>query len=156
MISKKVQIVCIFLIIVISISSCGSFPKINQIAEQLIGEKNSGQKVTSVPVEFIVEVREPISENETIVLSIVDPITGLGVNPRFYEMTKISPSIFQAQIQLPKSSTIYYKYLVQGNSQNGEVSSLGEPINFRMFINEDGGAIHDILAKWKGSQVPER
>lgn len=156
MISKKVQIVCFFVIIVILLSSCGSFPKIDQITEQLIGEKNSGQGVTPVPVEFNVEVREPISENETIVLSILDPITGLGVNPRFYEMKKNSPSLFQAQIQLPKTSTIYYKYLVQGNSQNAEVSSFGEPIDYRMYFNEDGGAVHDILAKWKGSQVPER
>lgn len=137
------------------INACGRFlpPEVTDIH---FSESSSETKQTLTPIIFKVDVRGTISDSESIVLGILDPISGISMNPVFYPMVNISPSKFKVLVDLPKDSLVYYKYFIQGNGQHEEVTSLGEPISSRILITRDQNEVVDILAKWEGDIKPIR
>ena len=98
---------------------------------------------------FIVTLPEPLQANETLILSILDEVTGLSLNPTPYPMTAIDPLTYTATLPLPYNSVVKYRYSRRtGNDEVNEDTSLNSVIRYRLHHVAGPREVRDIIADW--------
>ena len=104
-----------------------------------------------VEVHFFVFLPVPLSDGESIVLEVVDEVTGLPYNSRVYEMVRGNDQSYSVSVSFPSGSVVKYRYLRIGASINPEVTGGGDEVRYRMIFVNGETTTTDILQSWQGS-----
>jgi hypothetical protein len=97
---------------------------------------------------FIVTLPEPLTASETLVLALLDEVTGLSLNPTMYPMSPRDSLNYTAVLPLPLNSVVKYRYVRRSNVQIMEDTNLGASIRYRLYSVTGPGEVHDILGDW--------
>ena len=62
-------------------------------------------------VSFTVRLPEPLLPNEVLVLSVLDEVTGLALNPVDYQMNIVDANTYTTSLAIPDKSVIKYRYV---------------------------------------------
>ncbi|MGA2503457.1 MAG: carboxypeptidase regulatory-like domain-containing protein [Anaerolineales bacterium] len=114
----------------------------------------SGQTSTPLPaaaVTFSVALPSPLLAGETLSLSVVDEVTGLGLNAVTYAMQGMDALHYTVAIPFPLNSIVKYRYIRQGTIPFMEDDSFDKPVRYRMYFVTGPGSVDDVVAFWSDS-----
>jgi hypothetical protein len=97
---------------------------------------------------FIAHLPEPLAPGETLVLALLDEVTGLSLNATYYPMQARDPLTYTAVLPLPMQAIIKYRYARQSSVQILEDTSFSTPIRYRLYYVSGPGEINDIISDW--------
>jgi hypothetical protein len=98
---------------------------------------------------FTVSIPEPLASGESIMLSVLDEITGLSFNATAYPMQQGQDNLtFTASIALPMNAVIKYRYVRQSGRPFLEDTALDSAIRYRLYNVTGPGEVHDIVGSW--------
>ena len=97
---------------------------------------------------FIVTLPEPLQQDETLAIAVMDEVTGLSLNAVQYPMSARDSLTYTAVLPLPYNSVVKYRYIRRGDSQVLEDTNLGTPIRYRMHFVAGPGEVQDVIADW--------
>ena len=114
---------------------------------------------TSEPVEidplatitFQVEVPVDTPPGQPVMLSLLDEVTGLGLNISRQEMQKVSESTYTLTLPFPVGAIIKYRYARQDTFIAEEHTTDGRPVRYRIYRVDGPGVAKDIVAVWSDS-----
>jgi len=109
--------------------------------------------ITATPValaEITFNVSVPVALNpgESLVIGLLDEVTGLGLNPILYPMTAVDPQRFTIKLPLGLNSIMKYRYYRQGSIPALENTALGFPVRYRIYSVGGPGSVDDRVAAW--------
>jgi hypothetical protein len=113
--------------------------------------QSSGPTATPIPaaaVTFRVVLPSPLLAGETLSLSVVDEVTGLGLNAVTYAMQGMDSLHYTVAIPFPLNSIIKYRFIRQGTIPFQENDSFNKPVRYRMYAVTGPGAVDDVIASW--------
>jgi hypothetical protein len=105
----------------------------------------------SAAVTFRVMLPFPLQAGETLYLSVVDEITGLGLNAVNYAMQGLDALNYIVAIPFPLNSIVKYRYIRQGMIPFLEDDSFDRPVRYRMYAVTGPGTVDDVVASWSDS-----
>jgi hypothetical protein len=98
-----------------------------------------------------VALPSPLLAGETLYLSVVDEITGLGLNTVTYAMQGMDTLHYSIAIPFAVNSIVKYRYLRQGAIPFMETDSFDKPVRYRMYDVTGPGMVDDVVASWSDS-----
>ena len=105
----------------------------------------------SAAVTFSVTLPLPLLGGETLYLSVVDEVTGLGLNPVNYAMQGMDTLHYTVTIPFPLYSVVKYRFMRQGTLPTLEDDATDKPIRYRMYYVTGPGTVQDIVSSWTDS-----
>ena len=114
----------------------------------------SGPTATPQPsavVIFRVAIPSPLLTGETLHLSVVDEVTGLGLNAATYAMQGIDTLHYSVAIPFTLNSIVKYRYTRQGTIPIQEDDSFDKPVRYRLYDVTAPGEVDDVIASWSDS-----
>ncbi|MCX7755792.1 MAG: carboxypeptidase regulatory-like domain-containing protein [Anaerolineales bacterium] len=106
---------------------------------------------TPVPlaeVTFTALLPAPLAPGETLVLGVLDEVTGLGLNPTLYPMTQVDAQRYTLQLPLVLNSLVKYRYYRKGTGMALEDTSAGNVVRYRLYHVTGPGGTEDRIASW--------
>lgn len=97
---------------------------------------------------FIATLPEPLQANETLLLVVLDEVTGLSLNPTQYPMKARDTLTYEATIPVIYNGVIKYRYVRQSASIVFEDTSFNTAIRYRMHVANGPSEVRDIIADW--------
>ena len=118
-----------------------------------ISPDTSQSRVPFVPstdalVTFRVTLPEPLLPGDSIFLTILDEVTGLGLNPKRYIMEAEDDTNYYVILPFVLGSMIQYRYQRQGSTLSQEHLPDGRPVRYRIYHVEGPGIVEDIVSRW--------
>jgi hypothetical protein len=114
----------------------------------------TGPTPTPLPaaaIAFNVTLPSPLLPGETLYLSIVDEVTGLGLNPVNYAMQGMDTLHYTLTLPFPVGSVLKYRYLRQSILPVLEDNSAGKVVRYRLYSVLAPGTVQDIVSSWTDS-----
>jgi hypothetical protein len=111
----------------------------------------SGPTSTPLPaaaVTFNVVLPSPLSAGETLYLSVVDEVTGLGLNGVTYAMQGMDDLHYTVAIPFALNSVVKYRYIRQGTIPFMEHDSFNKPVRYRLYDVTGPGSVIDVISAW--------
>ena len=105
----------------------------------------------SAAVTFTVSLPSPLLAGEVLSLSVLDEITGLGLNPINYSMQGMDMHRYTVTIPFALNSIVKYRYVRQGKLPTLENTSADKTVRYRMYQVTGPGAIEDVVSSWADS-----
>ena len=105
----------------------------------------------SAAITFSVTLPSPLPAGEALYLSVVDEITGLGLNPINYTLQGMDTLHYTATIPITINSVIKYRYMRHGTLPTLEDDSADKPVRYRMYYVTGPGAAEDVVSSWADS-----
>src|SRR5262245_58537999 len=102
---------------------------------------------------FTVRLPEPLLPNEILVLSVLDEVTGLALNPVDYQMTMADASTYTTQLAIPDKSVIEYRYVRRGTARINEDTDTDTQIRYRMLLVNGPTQVIDTISSWTDKPV---
>jgi hypothetical protein len=102
-------------------------------------------------ITFQVTLPSALPAGMGLVLSVLDEVTGLGLNPVNYPLQAQDAEHYTASVPFALNSVIKYRYLLQGGLPTAEVDSSGQPVRYRMVAVTGPQTVQDVVAAWSGS-----
>lgn len=102
-------------------------------------------------VTFQVEIPNETPPGQAILLSLLDEVTGLGLNISRHEMQPIGDSIYSITLPFPVGANIKYRYARQDSFLAEEHSTDQHAVRYRMYRVDGPGIVKDIVAAWSDS-----
>ena len=103
-----------------------------------------------VYVQFQLELPEPATAGERIVVEILDDVTGLPYNSRLYELKQLSDQVFGTSLSVPSGSVIKYRYGKIDQPFTPESTTRGNPVGYRLLYAPISITVQDHLQAWQG------
>ncbi|MBU2611052.1 MAG: hypothetical protein KJ606_08945 [Chloroflexi bacterium] len=103
-------------------------------------------------VTFEVSLPSPLLPGESLVLSIVDEVTGLALNATNYPMQGKDALHYRLALPLPVNSVVKYRYLRQTTLPILEDNSADQAVRYRMVYVTGPLSVQDEIAGWSDSQ----
>ena len=136
------------LLFVLTLTGC-NLPGIPKPAQSPETSNPSAQAPeTNAVIVFNVEIPANTPSGETILLSILDEVTGLALNPKRFTMTALDATHYYVGLPLPVGSIVKYRYSRQGEILAEEHISDGRPVRYRMVSVDAPGEVHDVVTRW--------
>ncbi|HXD12439.1 MAG TPA: carboxypeptidase regulatory-like domain-containing protein, partial [Anaerolineales bacterium] len=104
-------------------------------------------------VTFTVRLPEPLLPNEVLMLSIVDEVTGLALNPVDYQMNILDANTYSTVLPIPDKSVIKYRYVRNGPTKINEDTNSDSYIRYRMLLVNGPTQIVDTVSSWADKPV---
>jgi hypothetical protein len=133
----------------IFLTSC-YFPSSPKVPDTRFFENINEFATNPVNIQFQLKLSESVSENESIVLEILDDVTGLPYNIQRNELDHLYDQIYYANISVPSGSIIKYRYARIAESLYPEVSPDGELITYRLYYASMPAIVQDVHQAWQG------
>lgn len=140
------------LLLTLLISSCSFPPNLEQLLPA--ASDSAGQK-SLVEITFKVTVPANTPENETIYLSTLDEVTGLGVNAEAHQMNlepDLSGSkgsrIYTATLTVPQFSVLKYRYTRINQYAVIEHTETDQQVRYRMAYADNNQIVQDVVNRW--------
>ncbi len=111
----------------------------------------NGPSPTPLPkaqTTFTATLPEPLAPGETLVLSLLDEVTGLPYNATAYPMQSVDGLTYSAVLPLTMNGIIKYRYERRASAAIVEDTSLQTAIRYRLYYVAGPGEVHDIVADW--------
>lgn len=151
-VSRKTNLLISLLILSsLLLSSCGDF----SLEDLLPGSKSNSEEETMVEVTFFVQIPFNTPREDTIYLSLLDEVTGLGVNatahplePALGEATSGQESIYSTTLIVPQHSILKYRYTRRNQYAIIEHTQIDEQVRYRLARVENPQEIRDVVSKW--------
>ena len=105
----------------------------------------------SAAVTFKVSLPSPLLAGEVLSLSVLDEVTGLGLNPINYSMQGMDTLHYTATIPFAMNSIVKYRYMRQGKLPTLEDTSADKTVRYRMYQVTGPGAVEDVVSSWADS-----
>jgi Glycoside Hydrolase Family 113/Carboxypeptidase regulatory-like domain len=105
----------------------------------------------SAAVTFNVTLPSPLLTGETLYVSVVDEVTGLGLNPTNYAMQGMDDTHYTLTIPFAVGSVVTYRYLRQAVLPIFEDTSADKTVRYRMYYVIAPGEVQDIVSSWTDS-----
>ncbi|RJP53192.1 MAG: hypothetical protein C4583_05145 [Anaerolineaceae bacterium] len=100
-------------------------------------------------VTFHAALSAALAPNETLVLRILDEVSGLGFNYTDYPLQPRDALNYLATVPLPINSVVKYRYVRLGGNEMHETSAVNQPIRYRMHYVIGAGETIDLIAGWQ-------
>ena len=116
----------------------------------------SGPAPTALPraqVSYTVRLPEPLLPNEVLVLSVLDEVTGLALNPVDYQMNIVDSNTYTTSLAIPDKSVIKYRYVRSGPARVSEDTNTDSYIRYRMLLVNGPTQIVDTVNSWADKPV---
>jgi len=120
------------------------------------GSPNNGLGPTPQPraeVTFTVRLPDPLLAGESLLMSVVDEVTGLALNPVDYQMTMVDAITYNLMLAIPDQAVIQYRYVRSGGSRIYEDTNTDLPIRYRMLRVNGPTQIVDTVSSWTDKPV---
>ena len=99
-------------------------------------------------MNFKVTLPAPLPSGEVLTLSVVDEVTGLGLNPVNYSMQGIDALHYSVNVPLNLNSVVKYRYMRQGHLPILETTSAGASVRYRLVYVTGPSEVDDIVSAW--------
>ena len=99
-------------------------------------------------VSFQVEIPADTPPGQPILLSLLDEVTGLGLNITRQEMQKVGDSTYSITLPFPVGANIKYRYARQDLFIAEEHTTDQRPVRYRIYRVDGPGVVEDIVASW--------
>ncbi len=100
---------------------------------------------------FNVSIPSPLLPGEVLVLSQVDEVTGLGLNPVNHPMQSMDALHFSVTIPFVMNSVVKYRYVRQTSLSILEDDPANNPVRYRLYYVTGSGVVQDAVASWTDS-----
>lgn len=97
---------------------------------------------------FVVTLPEALLPGETLVLAVVDEVTGANTNVTQYPMSPRDSLTYSGTLAVPYNSVLKYRYMRVGGGQVVEDTTLGAAIRYRLYFAAGPGEVRDIIGDW--------
>lgn len=97
---------------------------------------------------FIATIPEPLQQGESLILVVLDEVTGLALNSLYFGMTARDQLTYSAVLPLTFNSVVKYRYLRQAATHVPEDTNSGNAIRYRIYSVNGPGEVQDIIADW--------
>jgi hypothetical protein len=114
----------------------------------------SGPTPTPTPagaIAFNVALPSPLLPGEMLYLSVVDEVTGLGLNPVNYVMQGMDTLHYTLTLPFPIGSVVKYRYIRQSTLPILEDDSAEKAVRYRLYFVTAPGTVQDIISSWTDS-----
>lgn len=136
------------LLLLLLLAAC-DLPLISQPTEELLPPVPPNTQDNPVAlVTFHVEVPADTPPDEPILFSVLDEVTGLGLNARRYTMEQIDETHYIIGLPLPPGTVLKYRYSRQSEIMAEEHVSDGRMVRYRMYQVTGPGEVHDTVTRW--------
>jgi hypothetical protein len=142
-------------LLVLLLNACSlsllNIPGINPPATSPAAALPAGPTSTPQPsaaITFNVTLPAPLPAGEVLYLSVVDEITGLGLNPVNISMQSMDSLHYTATFPFVLNSIVKYRYLRQGKSSTLEDTSADKTVRYRMYLITGPGEVDDVVSAW--------
>jgi hypothetical protein len=102
-------------------------------------------------ITFTVSIPSPLQPGEVLNLSVLDEITGLGLDPDPHPMQSLDAMHFSVTIPFPVNSVVKYRYVRQGTIPILENYFANEPVRYRMYVVNAPASVQDVVTSWGDS-----
>ncbi len=102
----------------------------------------------AAPVTFNLTLPSPLLPGETLYLSMVDEVTGLGLNAVNHAMQGMDTLHYTLTLPFPVGSLVRYRYLRQSTLPILEADSGGNLVRYRLYAAAAPGVVQDIVTSW--------
>ena len=107
---------------------------------------------TKALVTFFVTIPPNSPPEEPVIMSVLDEVTGLGLNPRRYTMELVEDGRYVLGLPLPLGTVLKYRYSRQGEILAEEHTTDGRPVRYRLYQVAGPGEVHDVVARWNDTR----
>ena len=102
----------------------------------------------SAPITFKVTIPTPLLQGEVLYLSILDEVTGLGLNPVNYAMQGMDALHYTVTVPFANYSLIKYRYMRQSNLPTLEDDTSDKAVRYRIYSVDGPGSAEDTVSAW--------
>lgn len=102
----------------------------------------------SAPITFKVTLPTPLLQGEVLYLSVLDEVTGLGLNPVNHAMQGMDSLHYTVTIPFANYSIVQYRYMRQSNLPTLEDDSSDKAVRYRIYAINGPGSVEDIVSAW--------
>ncbi len=148
---KTSLLISILILSSLLISSCGDF----SLADLLPGSGSISEDEVLVEVTFFVQIPLNTPTEDTIYLSLLDEVSGLGVNASAHPMepapgdaNTAQETIFTTTLTVPQHSILKYRYTRRNQYAIIEHTQIDEQVRYRLARVENPQEIRDVVSKW--------
>jgi hypothetical protein len=99
-------------------------------------------------VKFIVQLPEPLAQNEVLAISVLDEVTGLELNFNDYQMTQVDPITYTATFPIPDQAIVKYRYVRRAGSRVLEDTNSDATIRYRTLYVNGPLEVVDTVSSW--------
>ena len=148
--SKKRKMLIACSIFVFILAGCQNFPTTGSTPQttHALPKPPTPKPDPMAEVFFAVTIPEPLKSGETLVISFLDEVTGLAINPSNYVMQAGDDTHYYRALPFPLNSVVKYRYLRQGTASINEVRSDNSAVRYRLYYVGGPGEVMDNLASW--------
>ena len=100
------------------------------------------------PIEFHVQLPPDTPTREPVYLTVLDEVTGLGLNAKRYEMQAEDDLNYAVTLRFPVGSIIKYRYARQSTYLAQEHTSAKRPVRYRLLQVEGPAVLYDVVSVW--------
>ena len=119
------------------------------VACNVTGNQNETfQDLPSSETVFEAITPVPLGENDSVVLEIIDEVTGIALNPTRYGMQKKDDRSVYARIPITNGSIVKYRYVLQSGTDTIEKNALGGQVLYRTFYVNRPSVVKDLIQSW--------
>jgi len=104
-------------------------------------------------VTFTVRLPDPLAQGESLLMSVVDEVTGIALNPVDYQMTLVDSITYNLVLAIPDQAVIKYRYVRTGGLRVYEDTNSDLPIRYRMLKVSGPTQIVDTVSSWSDKPV---
>lgn len=112
------------------------------------GSGSNPTPVALAEVTFTALLPAPLAPSETMVIGVLDEVTGLGLNPTLYPMAQVDAQRYSIKLPLILNSVIKYRYYRQGAFTALEDTAAGSVVRYRLYHVSGPGGSEDRVASW--------
>ena len=153
--SSSRRLLCLLSLLVLLLNACSfsllNIPGLNSPTSAPASAPATGPTPTPQPsaaITFNVTLPTPLQAGEVLYLSVVDEITGLGLNPTNIAMQGMDALHYTANIPFAMNSVVKYRYMRQGKSTTLEDTSADKAVRYRMYYVTGPGQVDDVVSAW--------
>ncbi len=86
---------------------------------------------------------------DTVILNILDEVTGLTLNPTSYSMKQVDTNLWQTALDFPRNALVNYRYSLA----SGEIEAASGPgmVDYRTYYASGNNQVEDTVAHWLGT-----
>jgi hypothetical protein len=104
-----------------------------------------------VTITFRVAIPAPLHSGEVLYLSVVDEVTGLGLNPVNYPMQGMDALHYSITIPFAVNSMVKYRYMRQEKLPILENNPADKTVRYRLYYATSSGEVNDVVSVWADS-----
>jgi len=138
----------VFLSMVLTACAISVNPTDNLQSSQEFSFTNLLDSQESLETKFSVNLINPLEEDETLFVEIIDEISGVGNHEVKHELSKINENNYETMFFCTKGSLVKYRYSKMNSDYQTELAADGSSIRYRLINCQDDYVQTDIISSW--------